>query len=562
MKEIGREAFGGCTELESVTIPESVESVGLGAFWYCESIESAVIPKNVKHIEDYLFSGCKNLESVTIPEGAKRIGAAAFAGCGKLKKIIIPGSVVEIGHDAFLECESLESVVLKKGVVSIGDKAFEKCGSLKSVTIPEGVEEIHDSAFQACSSLTEATIPEEVKFIGEYAFFGCDIKEITIPKGTRINRAAFFYCQNLKKVSLPEGMESIPACAFEGCKSLTGITIPDSVKEIGYCAFLGCESLENISFPEGLTTVDGDAFFNTAYFNSEKNRDGGVLYIGNILVRAKTDEVSGVYDIRNGVTSISAHAFEDCEDLTGVVIPDSVMSIGEDAFFNTGYYNDEENWSNGALYIGDILIENGYSWSGQCEVKDGTKIIADRAFAQDDSPRGVSIPKSVKSIGKWAFTDAYDLISIFYEGTEDEWKELEAKNDIYGNTEDLKIYCNRDFGKINVYLNGEKVELDQEPVILEGRTLVPVRAVVEAMGGAAEWDDEAKTATLRFEEHEIKLTAGSTTASLDGEIKTLDKAPEIIGERMLIPIRFVAEGFGFGVDWYEGEECVIIDPAN
>lgn len=112
---------------------------------------------------------------------------------------------------------------------------------------------------------------------------------------------------------------------------------------------------------------------------------------------------------------------------------------------------------------------------------------------------------------------------------------------------------------VSVILNGEKLSFDQPPVIVDGRTLVPIRTVVEAMGGTVAWDDTTKTATLTYGRHIITLTVNSTTAYLDGQANTLDVAPQIIGDRTLMPIRFIAERFGFTADWDNNSRSVIIN---
>ncbi len=112
--------------------------------------------------------------------------------------------------------------------------------------------------------------------------------------------------------------------------------------------------------------------------------------------------------------------------------------------------------------------------------------------------------------------------------------------------------------EINVVLNGEKIKFDQQPVIQKGRTLVPIRAVVEKMGGSVEWNSSTRTAVLKFSGKIIKLTIDSNVAYLNEEEKELDVAPQIINGRTLLPIRFVAESFGFDVDWNASSQTVII----
>ncbi len=114
-------------------------------------------------------------------------------------------------------------------------------------------------------------------------------------------------------------------------------------------------------------------------------------------------------------------------------------------------------------------------------------------------------------------------------------------------TEGVTIILQIDSSQMKV--NGEAQELDCEPVIVNDRTLVPIRAIIEAMGGTVLWEQETKTATLNYKDDEIKLTIGDTTAYLNDEANVLDTAPEIINDRTMLPIRFIAESFKFEVTW-------------
>ncbi len=126
---------------------------------------------DVVGIED--FNKCRSLTSVTIPESVTSIGEFAFWGCSSLPSIIIPESVTSIGNNAFWGCRSLTSITIPKSVTRIGSYAFYGCSSLTSITIPADVTRIEDGAFSGCCSLTSITIPAGVTRIGNNAFWGC-----------------------------------------------------------------------------------------------------------------------------------------------------------------------------------------------------------------------------------------------------------------------------------------------------------------------------------------------------------------------------------------------------
>ena len=168
---IGNYAFDGCSNLQSVTIPNSVTSIGNSAFKGCSRLQSLTIPKSVTSIGNYAFDGCSNLQSVTIPESVTTIGIHAFSGCSSLQSVTIPNSVTGIGNYAFSGCSSLQSITIPNSVTSIGYFAFRNCSDLQSVTIPNSVTSIGNDAFSYCSNLQSVTINGNPKIEGS-AFWG------------------------------------------------------------------------------------------------------------------------------------------------------------------------------------------------------------------------------------------------------------------------------------------------------------------------------------------------------------------------------------------------------
>ena len=363
-----------------LTIPEAIEGypvkrINRWAFDGCVALTSIMISNNVTSIDTYAFNNCIGLTKIKVSEDNKIYDSRdncnaiietainqLIVGC---KNTAIPNDVISIGMGAFLGCTGLKSITIPDSVTSIDACAFLGCTSLKSITIPDSVTSIDSSVFKNCSGLTSITIPDSVT--------------------------------------------SIDSSAFENCSGLTSITIPDSVTSIDTFAFENCSGLTNITIPDNVTSIGYQAFYNTAYYNDKLNWKNGVLYIGNHLIEAK-DDINGTYAIKNGTICIGDSAFEDCNYLTSVTIPNSVTSIPEFAF---SYCTEliSVTVGNGVTSIGRYAF-CGCTILTNVTIPEGITKINAYTFEGCTSLSSVAIPNSVLEIGYRSFSDCTSLTNV------------------------------------------------------------------------------------------------------------------------------------------------------
>ena len=360
---IGDSAFSDCTSLTSITIPDSVTSISNFAFYKCTSLTSVTVPDSVTSIGNYAFNGCTRLTSVTIPNSVTSIGDYVFYNCTSLTSVTIPDSVTSIGHSAFYNCTGLTSVTIPNSVTSIGQEAFFNCSNLKSfnyngtkaqwksisgydnvsqiIKCTDGIyansntiiidsvkyrlnddytaEVISYSGTPGNITILESVTYEGLTFkvtsIGSSAFSNCtSLKSATIPISvTSIGDSAFSGCTSLTSVTIPNSVESIGDNAFQNCSSLTNATIGNNVTSIGDNAFNGCSKLKKIEIPDSVTYIGSKAFDGTAFYNTVKNWEDGVLYCGNHLISTKSDVTK--ITVKASTVSIATGALDNCKSL-------------------------------------------------------------------------------------------------------------------------------------------------------------------------------------------------------------------------------------------------------
>ena len=278
----------GMSNLKSITIPNSVTSIGSNAFYGCSGLQKVIVPNidikkwcsitfgsssdNPLYYAHHLYSD-ENTEitKLVIPDGVTTIPNYAFSGCSGLTSVTIPNSVTSIGNYAFCGCSGLTSVTIPNSVTSIGEYAFYGCSGLTSVVIGNSVTRIGSYAFSGCSGLTSVMFENSkdntpIVLENNKVFSDCPLDELYIgrklsyTKTSSAGYSPFYKKTTLRSVKFTNKETEISDYEFYGCTNLTDVSMGDGVKSIGAYAFSGCSSLEHFTCGRQLESIGKEAF--------------------------------------------------------------------------------------------------------------------------------------------------------------------------------------------------------------------------------------------------------------------------------------------------------------
>ena len=270
---IGEEAFSNCTELKgSLTLSNSLKTIGNKAFYNCNRLNgSLTIPNTVTTIGISAFENCAGFNgNLTIPNSVTTIGESAFCNCLKFTgDLTIPNSVTIIEAYTFNCCYGFNGkLTIPNSVTTIRNRAFYRCVGFKGdLTIPNSVTTIGEEAFWRCTGFNgNLTLSNSVTTIGGWAFEGCSgfTGNLILPNSiTTIEDLAFEGCSGFNgNLTLPNSITTIKANAFNRCSGFKGnLTLPNSITTIGFSAFGGCTGFTgNLTLPKSLEVVYKNSF--------------------------------------------------------------------------------------------------------------------------------------------------------------------------------------------------------------------------------------------------------------------------------------------------------------
>ncbi|MDE6410500.1 MAG: leucine-rich repeat protein, partial [Muribaculaceae bacterium] len=259
---------------------DSSFNCGYSPFYHNVALKTITVGDSVTSIGSYAFSGCNGLTTLTIGDSVTTICSSAFSGCDSLTSLSIPNSVTTIGSDSFKECSGLESVTIGNSVTTIGSSAFQDCNALTSLTIPGLVTEIGNFAFNGCSSLKELTIEDGIKPLslgynyysnsnnnkGKGLFNDSPLETLYIGRdllydaGSKYGFSPFYNKGTLTTITLGNAVTRIYGYTFSGCSGLLAVTLGTSVSYIGESAFADCSNLSYISIPDPVNRLLASTF--------------------------------------------------------------------------------------------------------------------------------------------------------------------------------------------------------------------------------------------------------------------------------------------------------------
>ena len=260
VRQIADNAFKNCNELEEVSLPDTIETIGVNAFQNDQKITGLKLPKNIKTMGYGAFGECTGLTEIEIPKTLEKVTTYHYGE----------------NNGAFRGCSNLKEVRFEEGTKKVAEYLFTNCPGLEKITIPEGIEKIGNGAFSDCINLADVIIPESVTDIGEWAFSGCkNLKSVNImSEVNELKRGVFADCTELSKLNIGDSIEKINGEAFKNVNDVVAY-----VNKYSKSMFTFIDKNINVQFKNTIDQSNNDSILRkekTTYFVNSVTPDGQV----------------------------------------------------------------------------------------------------------------------------------------------------------------------------------------------------------------------------------------------------------------------------------------------
>lgn len=389
-----------------------------------------------------ILISCVNYISFSVSALSGTTGECGWQLEGKVLYINGNGKMADYQGEDTPWGNDFTEVIIGEGVTEIGEFAFAYT-SVSKVSLAESVEGINFGAF-LCTPIKEITFGEKVKYIDAVAFEGSKVEKITFKGATILYSNAFDYCENLTEIDFGNGGVSIGSGVFSGCSAIEKLNL-ETVEEIGGAAFGGCTALKQITIGNEIKEIGGAAF-------------SGCISLESVIVGDNVEKINdyafscctGLKEVIFGakVKEVGDEAFLDCSSLEKIELNGNAVNFGYNAIYNTAYFNNEDNWEDGVLYLENVLVAVKDTFDGVYTIKKGTKLISSYAFFRTSSLAVLYVPSSMEKIGDSAFEECISLLEVYYEGDEETW--LSLNENYFKTNNEALVYAYVNFQTDNV----------------------------------------------------------------------------------------------------------------
>ena len=424
---LGTYCFGEATFAQELILPSNIKSLGNSCFFKAYFATEFNIPNTVTQLGESCFSNT-NITSIEIPDSIKEIPDGCFYACYYLEKVILPDTIESIGGSAFSSCTRLKDINFTKNIKIIKEEAFSHSLNMDEVRLNDGLETIEKNAFQY-ARMKSIYIPDSVTSIGEKCFFYSNLETIRLSPNTKtLEGELFSWCQNLKGLEIPEGVEVIKNISSRGT-----IYLPSTIKEIE--GDLGDVIYYNGTF-EDLMKIDSTNYYlsgvSQKYVKDANGEYYNIAELKKIVVSEGTAELN-----RKFANAFLERGWYDyyAQDVESITIPKSVTKIDYEALVSKNIYYEGtfEDWMNieipedSSIFYGTLgnVSTESYSLSLK-ENKDSSEYtnidsltlpetieeISNRKFRGFKINSNLEIPANCKRIGRDAFSYTRNLTSL------------------------------------------------------------------------------------------------------------------------------------------------------